>query len=73
MNEAAGLKRKIAGPTISSTVAMRAIGGSVGFSFGKDLRFMTKPTERWQKLEIQVGAGDTIQYRTQRRHHLSNR
>ena len=46
----------------SVSAEMRAIGGSVGFSFGKDLRFMTKPTERWQKLEIKVGAGDAIKF-----------
>ena len=44
------------------TVEMRAVGAAIGFSFGKGMRFMTTPTERWQKLELRVGAGDTIKF-----------
>ncbi|MCW8133089.1 MAG: hypothetical protein KIS92_22270, partial [Planctomycetota bacterium] len=44
------------------SVEMRGKGDAIGFSFGKGLRFLTRPTGRWQRLGLEIGAGDIVKF-----------
>lgn len=44
------------------SVEMRGNGEAMGFSFGKGLRFLTKPSGRWQKIGLEIGAGDLVKF-----------
>lgn len=44
------------------SVEMRGHGDALGFSFGKGLRFLVKPSGRWQKFGLEIGAGDLVKF-----------
>src|SRR6185503_9048855 len=57
--EAANLKRDL-GKFQVLTVEMRGDGDAAGFSFGKGMRFLAKPTEKWQTLKLDVMMDDVL-------------
>lgn len=44
------------------TVDLRGSGDAIGFSFGKGLRFLVKPSGRWQKFGLEIAAGDVVKF-----------
>jgi hypothetical protein len=42
------------------SVEIRGTGSGAGFSFGKGQRFLSKPGEAWQRLSIEIDAGDRV-------------